>query len=301
MKQTYHIRSLCRLSCTAALTILCIPHATAQQSTESRLLKNLGGKWKMEEIGEKGKGDMHKSPFNSYKFYGDNHFLMFSIEDKEKDKKHVMEAGTPIRFNIKTGYLSAPSDKKIVEGYDTVSIKMEGKRLFNLTWQNFLTNYTAYPIETFVEEKWRKTRYPKEAEWFISALAMNGKIQNRFTGMWQREQLFVYVNNDYLKGVIIPVKDCKMYKVYGDKVSLLLGRIDLESNLKTIYIAGEMRTQKYISESALEENGIPCLIDWKDEDTFQLTYFDDNHYPYIEIWKRMQIPMRIQQVFKSVK
>lgn len=280
--------------------MLCMHTVVAQSPDGRTLAKCFRGVWQLNEVGENGKHNLRKSPFCQYKYYGKNRFMMLSLEDNKMKK--IEDSGVnAMRFSVKWGNLSFASDDMIMEGYDTIWLDRKGKRRFRLKWTNRRPNYRLCPMGSVVEEIWKKNDYSEEGNLILKAIAMTGKIKNRFIGLWRRETIFFYVRTEGTVGTMMPVRDHMTYKIYGDKISLLINKMDFNPTLKACHIKGEMRQQKYIGFNALEENGVQCLVGWEGEDSFRLTYFDENRMPYIEIWTRVKMPPHILDAIREAK
>lgn len=294
-----YARRLCRILSIAALMMLYVHILVAQQRTIPKLAKSFQGTWQLKEVGENGKNDLRKSPFHQYKYYGEDCFMMMTFwENKEKAADM---GGNTLQFSIKWGDLSFAPDDMILEGYDTIRLDKKGRKRFSLKWMNRLPNYRLYPVGTVVEEIWKKGGYSEEGNLIVKAIAMKGKVKNRFIGLWRREKVYVYMNTDKKIGTMVPATDNTAYKIYGDKVSLFITKMDFDSSLKSNHIIGEMRPQKYVSSNAMEENGVQCLVGWEGENTFRLTYFDEQRMPYIEVWTRVMMPTHILDMIREAR
>lgn len=298
--KTYYIEQWNRTVGIIALMMLCVHTVVAQPSVDGKLAKSFRGVWQLKEVGESGKNNLRESPFHQYKYYGKNRFMMLTLADNKEEKIKDTDI-IATRFSVKWGNLSFASDDMVMEGYDTIRLDKKGKRRFRLRWTNRMPNYRLCPKGSVVEEIWKKTDYSKEADLILKTIAMTGKIKNKFIGLWRRETIFFYARTEGTVGTMLPISDHATYKIYGDKVSLLINKIDFDPHLKTSHIKGEMRRQKYVGSNALEENGTECLVGWEDEDTFQLTYFDDNRMPFIEIWTRVKMPSYILDAIREAE
>ncbi|MCM1313103.1 MAG: hypothetical protein NC206_03430 [Bacteroides sp.] len=279
--------------------MICRQAAIAQSLSDDKSYKNLQGKWVLTTLdGEKDYDYLH-STFHQYKYYGESRFMMMTLVEKYDERTE--ETGLkPMRFACRWGYLSSLSAQhQVLEGKDTVSLDMKGRKYFRL---NHLSGTSLSPETILSGETWKKSDYSKEGKLIVKAIAMTGKVSNRFTGLWKRDTVYVYQNVDGgLMGKMMPVADGKTYKFYGDKVSLLVTRIDFDATLSSCRIIGETRTQKYVSSSALEENGVQCLVGWENDDTFCLTYFDENRMPCMEVWRRTVLPNHIRSMFMEAE
>ncbi|MCM1313108.1 MAG: hypothetical protein NC252_09470 [Roseburia sp.] len=284
------------------LMVSCRYCAVAQRSASDKLARQVQGKWVLKEIGEEDADNFRPSPFHQYRYHGKNCFMMISFVGYDKNKP-VETGKEAVRFSCKWGGLSFTSQPStVVEGENVIRMEKKGRKRFHLKWTNWLPNYKLYPQGTVVEEIWKKSSYPEAGNLIVRAIAMKGKVKNRFIGLWRRDIIYTYTmlgNSDI--GTMQPCEDGNTYKIYGDKVSLLVSKIDFDPLLTDCHIRGEMRPQKYVSSTALEENGNQCLIEWENENSFQLTYFDDRHLPYIEVWRRVVMPNHILNIFRNAE
>lgn len=231
--------------------------------------------FKMTELGSNSR-EMQPSPFPQY-------ILCNKVDSSYSVRLDVYTELNGVNRNA--WFLLKHDAGSIYETSETVNleageVKIYGKTdsLFYLDWLNKLPNYSLFPQNTIVTEKWERIELDETADAIINTIMESMqedslKLRNRFNGYWENK--YINTNQDTIS----------FLKLYGEQYSIIFE----PNNNNTNILRGAIRKVEYLSNNSIEEAGNACLIRWLGEDKFILTYYDLNNKPQTEIWDRVKV------------
>ncbi len=187
---------------------------------------------------------------------------------------------------VVTGDVPQGMDGKRPRIYDS-----NGKS-FTLKWyNNILPRDVMFPYNEFITEYYSKDGVDSRAQrcFDLCQLKLKGNPKkNKLFGSWYRVGTFTKVDNF---DVIIPCPN-DMYKVYDEDVYFHVYNIGSQRQIRLYFI---LRSVKYKGADTTEEFGTDCHVTWVDDDTYKLSYQNENGETLTELWKRSGLPKYIQK------
>lgn len=240
----------------------------------------LKGFWKNKWVCRKSDNQSIVYPYVHYKYYGDGHVLSFAIKYKDEGAENISYTARYMSYDY-------VSDSLIQEDRADLPISIIDENHFNLTWTNWAT-----PDKVQFEENWERSLLPAGLAhiWADAYHGMNEQNE-KFGGCWQMKGF-----RKTAGGEIIPVKYPLYYKLYGDGYFFTF--IPNQERATKTFITGKAGTFKRLTDNLIKECGEEIPIEWLDEKTYELRWFDGKN-THFEIWESVVFPVEYSKLIEQ--
>lgn|SRR5574344_350607 len=243
------------------------------------------GLYKMTKLSyEKGRPD-HTPEFDQFKYCSDSiPFTVMVGKDTELETNVIFRQDQPNGYKA-TGDVSVGLDGHGTRIFDSTA---DG---FKLKWYNTVRPGGAiFPMNEFITETYsRQGVTPKIKRMFDMLEKKNLKGSNRFLGSWA-----LVGSASELDGMpVILMPQTAVYKIYGEK-DVLMTVSPLTSLSQVILFYRPLNVK---SDANIIEGKNDCKIEWKNDDTFILSFEPGDGTVIKEMWKRSGIHPQLQTVF----
>ena len=257
------------------LGICCLMAAT----TSFAQTENPSGLYKLYKLSyDNGQPD-HIPKFEQYKLCTDVAPFTIMIEtDTKKRYAYAIRTDEPHPYTY-TGNTPVGEDGRGTQIFDS------DKDKFSLKWYNTVRpgRESIFPMNTFITEHYDRKNINEKLVRSLDMFAMKHKpAKHRFDGCWK-----MIGNIGTLNGKEVIISGfLQLYKIYSEDA------VNIYSGSTVNYWPLEVKSDKLIIEGVNK-----CNIEWRDKDTFVLSFDRGDGKIAKELWIRSGLPKHVQKIF----